>query len=97
MPDNKLLKAKINGTKKEEEPEKKKSFSPFKKKIKNQYGKYSGIIDETGKSISNPTVGQSIKNMVNYLKNNTPESNVYRPEHAHTSLLYDKNKVVNNS
>lgn len=66
---------------------------PKKKKLKNQYGKYSGIVDDTGKSVDTPSAIQAIKNMVSYLKNNTPDSNVYRPEHAHTSAVYDKNKI----
>lgn len=81
----------------DETPPKKKTLISLKKKLPTQYGKYSGIVNEKGESIDNPTSEQSMKNMVKYLKNNTPESNVYRPEHAHTSLLYDKKKVKPNA
>lgn len=67
---------------------------PKKKKLKSQYNKYSGVIDDNGKPVDNPTALQSMKTMVQYLKHNTPESNVYRPEHAHTSLLYSKKKPI---
>lgn len=67
--------------------------NPKKKKIKNNYGKYSGIVNEKGEAIDNPTVEQSMKTMVKYLKHNwKDESNTYRPEHAHTSLVYKKPK-----
>ncbi len=72
----------------------KRNLLSFKKKtITNNYGKYSGVVDDSGKAIDNPTVGQSMKTMVNYLKHNwKDESNTYRPEHAHTSLVYKKPK-----
>ena len=92
MPDNKLDTTPVDDGK-----PKKNLLSFKKKKIKNNYSKYSGIIDDNGKPIDNPTVEQSVKTMVNYLKNNTPESNIYRAEHAHTSLLYDKKKKVSNA
>lgn len=71
--------------------------NPKKKRIKNNYGKYSGIVDDKGKAIDNPTVEQSMKTMIQYMKNNTPESNVYRPEHIHTSLVYDKKRGSKNT
>jgi hypothetical protein len=80
----------------EEEPKKGKKLR-LNNKIPTQYGKYSGIVDESGKTISKPTSLQAMKNMVQYLKHNTPESNVYRPEHAHTSAVYDKKKGTPNA
>lgn len=67
----------------------------LKKKLPSQYGKYSGIVDDKGNTVRNPTYIQAVKNMVSYLKNNTPDSNVYRAEHAHTSQVYDKKKINN--
>lgn len=101
MADNKLL-SKVVVSDDEKEPIKKKTKLKIKggemnKNISTQYSKYSGIVDENGKSVDNPTVGQSMKNMVQYLKNNTPESNVYRPEHIHTSILYNKKKPISNA
>ncbi len=72
-----------------------------KKKPKNdtptttQYGKYSGNVDESGKTISNPTESQAITTMAKYMKNNKPESNVYRPEFSHLGLAYDRKKKQN--
>jgi hypothetical protein len=60
----------------------------FGKKLPGTYKKYSSIIDEKGKTINNPTQLQAIRTMIQYLNNNTPDSNVYRPEHAHTSVVY---------
>ena len=60
---------------------------------KGQYNKYSGIVDEKGKRIDNPTRIQSMRNMIQYLNHNTPESNVYRAEHAHTSINYNRKKI----
>lgn len=80
----------------DEKPKKAKKLK-LDKNISTQYGKYSGIVDESGKTISNPTSLQAMKNMVQYLKHNTPESNVYRPEHAHTSAVYDKKKGTPNA
>lgn len=71
---------------------------PKKKKIKNQYGKYSGVIDDNGKPVDNPTSMQAMKTMANYMKNNKSDqsdnpSNVYRPEFSHTSVLYNKKTI----
>lgn len=63
-----------------------------KKKIPTTYGKYSGIVDDDGKTVDNPTVKQAMSTMLKYMKNNTPESNVYRPEYIHTSVLYNRKK-----
>lgn len=84
----------------DETPPKKRNILSFKKPIKNNYGKYSGIVDETGKKIDNPTIGQSMKTMVNYMKKNQSDqgenpSNTYRPEFQQTSLLYKKKPTTN--
>jgi len=63
--------------------------------ISNNYGVYSGIVDETGKHNRNPTEYQAIHNMVEYMKNNNPEeSNVYRPEFMHHSINLDINQPL---
>ncbi len=60
-----------------------------------QYNKYSGNVDEDGKTISNPTESQAITTMAKYMKNNKPESNVYRSEFSHLGLVYDRKKKPN--
>lgn len=63
----------------------------FGKKIAVPYSKYSGIVDQSGKTIRNPTELQAVRNMIQYLNNNWwDKSNVYRPEHAHTVFNYKK-------
>lgn len=57
-----------------------------KKAVPNNYELYSGIVDENGRAVDVPTYDQSIKTMVEYMKNNTPNSNVYRPEFQHYSI-----------
>lgn len=79
----------------EETPKKKKVLLSLKKATKTQYGKYSGIVDENGKRIDNPTEGQAMKNMIDYMKNNRSDqsdnpSNVYRPEFQPSSVNYKK-------
>jgi hypothetical protein len=76
------------------DPSKKKKS---KKGLPTQYGTYSGIVNEKGKTIRNPTETQSITNMVGYMKNNRPPeaegaSNVYRPKFSHVGLNYDRKK-----
>ena len=63
-----------------------------KKKIENQYGIYSGIVNKEGKTKKNPTVNEAVSNMADYMKNNSPESNVYRPEFQHIGVAYDRKK-----
>lgn len=79
----------------DETPPKKKVLLSLKKPIKNNYSRYSGIVDDNGKPIDNPTQIQAMKTMVKYMKNNRSDqsdnpSNVYRPEFQQTSLLYKK-------
>ena len=63
------------------------------KRLNSQYGKYSGLVDIEGKTIKKPTELDAIRTMVQYLKNNwLGQSNVYRPEHIHTSLNYKKGR-----
>jgi len=57
-----------------------------------QYGRYSGIIDEKGKPVDRPTLLQSTKTMVSFMKENIPESNVYHPQWQHHSINVDKKK-----
>jgi len=62
-----------------------------------QYGKYSGVIDEKGKSIESPSELQSVKTMAEYMKKNNPESNVYRSEFQHIPVNYDRKKKQSNA
>mgnify|MGYP000399726231 CR=1 FL=1 len=76
-------------------PKKKKVLLSLNKKVPKQYGKYSGIVDENGKRVDNPTEGQTMKTMVEYMKNNRSDqsdnpSNVYRPEFQPSSVNYKK-------
>jgi len=60
-------------------------------KLPKQYSKYSGNIDINGKEIKNPTQFDAVRTMIQYLNRNWwDSSNVYRPEHAHTSINYIK-------
>lgn len=68
----------------------------------NQYGKYSGIVNEEGKAVDKPTELEAVKNMAAYMKNNqSPQSdkpsNVYRPEFSHMSILYNRKKKQSNA
>lgn len=74
----------------------------LKKKINNNYKKYSGVVDENGKAVDNPTQLQAMKTMAKYMIKNQSDqssspSNVYRPEFNHTSVLYNKKKVNPNT
>ena len=67
------------------------------KHLPTTYNKYSGVVDENGKSVDNPTELQAMKTMVKYMKNNQSDqgsnpSNVYRPEFQQHSITYDKKK-----
>ena len=97
---------KIKLTKTEEPPADKPKSKKLKVKmsgtIKNQYGTYSGIVTEEGKSVSNPTELQAVKTMANYMKNNQSDqssspSNVYRPKFSHIGLLYNKDTKKKNA
>ncbi len=70
---------------------------PKKKKLKSQYNKYTGIVDENGKTDSNPSYLKAMKNMVSFAKNNRSDqsdnpSNVYPAQQAQTSAVYNRKK-----
>ena len=72
------------------------------KRLASQYGTYSGIVDENGKTNRTPTEGEAITNMANYMKNNMPPaadnpSNVYRPQFSHIGMVYDRKKKQDNA
>ncbi len=75
----------------------KRSILSAKKKIKNNYGMYSGIINDEGKPVDNPTEEQTVKTMVKYMQKNSPESNVYHPKFMHHSTIFDKKTPQNNA
>ena len=82
-----LIKASMKG-----DPGKKKKEGSGNK----QYGIYTEIMTEKG-SKDNPTEEESVKNMVNYMKNNNPPqssnpSNVYRQQFTHHGVTYDRKK-----
>ncbi len=91
--------------KKEEPP---KDGEPKKKKVRikgkettEQYGIYSGVIDDKGKPVDKPTDVQAVKTMANYMKNNQSDqsdnpSNVYRLPFSHLTMNYKK-KPSNNA
>ncbi len=56
------------------------------------YGKYNG---KAVVGNENPTQLQQILNNVEYFKNNTPESNVYRPENSHYSTIPSLQPIPN--
>lgn len=98
MPKNFLLSAK----KDVDDPEKAVKKKKDKTSLKRQYGTYSGIVDESGKSNDAPSETEAIKNMVGYMKkNNPPESdtpsNVYRPKFSHLGISYDRKKKQTNA
>jgi len=58
----------------------------LKGEVPNNYGKYNGVIGEDGKPIDVPTELQAVQTMINYMKNNNPDSNIYRPDFQHHSI-----------
>ena len=101
MPDKKvMLSVKKEGKPSESEPKQKKVKLKDDKETRSQYGMYSGIVDENGKTNRNPKESEAISNMVNYMKNNNPPesdnpSNVYRPKFSHLTLAYKKKNQTN--
>jgi len=71
------------------------------KALPTQYGMYSGIVNEKGAK-DNPTEGEAISNMVDYMKNNNMPasdnpSNVYRPKFSHIGVNYNRKKKQDNA
>jgi len=67
------------------------------KNVKSPSGIYSGLVDESGKTIDNPTKLQALRNKMKYLKHNFSDqadrpSNVYRPQWEHEAINYNKKK-----
>lgn len=69
-----------------EEGPSKKAKKKMNKEILNNYGIYNGIVDENGKFIDNPSEIETIKTMINYMKHNNPDSNIYRSPFQHHSI-----------
>ena len=85
----------------DDKPKSKKLKVKMSGTVKNQYGTYSGIVTDEGKSISNPTELEAVTNMAKYAKKNMSDqsdapSNVYRPKFSHLGLLYNKNTKKKN-
>ncbi len=84
---------------------KKKTLIKIKKEsgkfLKSQYDKYSGIVNDKGESVDNPSETEAVRNMAKYMMKNQSDqssspSNVYRPEFSHSAILYNrKNKISN--
>lgn len=97
MPDKETIKAAMKG----DAPEKKKKVKiKGDKETTNQYGLYSGIVDENGKTNSTPTELEAMRNMFDYMRNNQPPesdkpSNVYRPKFSHITMAYKKKNQTN--
>lgn len=70
-------------------PKKKVKIKLSKKEVVTPYGKYSGIVGKVGK----PTEYEAMKNNIEYMKTNSPSSNVYRPENQHISMAYKKKNM----
>lgn len=75
--------------------------NPKKKKIKGgkelrtQYNTYSGIINDEGKSIDNPTEREAVTTMAKYMQKNQSDqssnpSNIYRKKYSHITQAYKK-------
>lgn len=65
-----------------------------KDKLNGTFNTYTSIIIDN-KEEKNPTRLQAIQCMINYLNNNWLEiSNVYRPEHIHTTINFDTKKTI---
>jgi hypothetical protein len=67
------------------------------KNINTQYNKYSGIVNDEGKTVDNPTELEAVKTMAKYMKKNQSDqssnpSNVYRPEFSHLGVSYNRKK-----
>jgi len=77
---------------------KKKTLLSLKKKVQgNNYGIYSGVVDENGKRIDDPTKAEAMTTMIRYMKNNKSNqsdepSNTYRPKFEHLTVNYDRKK-----
>lgn len=81
----------------EDDTPKKKVKLKVGKKLDTQYGIYSGIVDDKGKTNREPTETEAIVNMANYMKNNNPPestnpSNVYRQKFSHIGVVYNRKK-----
>lgn len=79
----------------------KKSSLKLGKRLKTQYGKYSGIVTDKGE-VDNPTELEVLKNTAAYYKNNrSPQSdnpsNVYRLENSHSVKVYNRKEKQNNA
>lgn len=97
MPKNYLVSAKKDGG---DEPSKSPKKKKDKSSLKTQYGIYSGIVDENGKTKTDPSESEAISNMAGYMKNNMPPqadnpSNVYRPKFSHLTMAYNRKKKQN--
>ncbi len=91
--------------KKEEPP---KDGEPKKKKVRikgkettEQYGIYSGIVNDEGKKVDKPTDIEVLKNTAQYMKNNKSDqsdspSTTYRLPFSHLTMNYKK-KPSNNA
>lgn len=69
----------------------------LKEKVPNNYGKYSGVIDNDGSSILTPDYQKAMEINLEYMKNNTPDSNIYRLENTHHSVNTIPQPVPNDS
>lgn len=79
----------------------KKSSLKLGKRLKTQYGKYSGIVTDKGE-VDNPTEIEVLKNAASYYKNNrSPQSdnpsNVYRLENSHFGKVHNRKEKQNNA
>lgn len=100
MPDKKVMLSVKKDGDGESEPKKKKVKLKDNKETTSQYGLYSGIVDENGKTNNTPTELEAMRNMFDYMRNNQPPesdnpSNVYRPKFSHITMAYKKKNQTN--
>lgn len=65
-------------------PESVSNFPDLNTPIANNYI-YNGAIDQNIRPVRNLTVGKALQTNVDYMKNNMPDSNIYRLENSHFS------------
>lgn len=93
----KLKVTKSEEPKTDDKPKSKKLRVKPGKNIKTQYSTYSGIVNDEGKSVDNPTEVEAVTTMAKYMRKNQSDqssspSNVYRTKFSHLGLNYDRKK-----
>lgn len=98
---NVINKAALKGLVPDGDDKPKKASVKLGKRLKTQYGKYSGIVTDKGE-VDSPTELEVLKNTAAYMKNNrSPQSdnpsNVYRPENSHIVKVHNRKEKQTNA